>query len=261
MESGSGEVAAEGSRAHARCVVWRATLDALRPAHERLLSPVERSRRSAFRQAADADRFTLARALVRTVLGTAAGTAPGAVRLDNTCAHCGAPHGKPRALDAGAPEFSLSHSGEVVLVATSMAGPVGVDVESAGIAPVGVPEREDTDPDALVATMLAPSERQHLAGVAPTDVSAALLRTWTRKEAVLKATGQGLRIEPADVEVSAPDQPPALVSLPMGGTTLTQTAFTLADVRVPDGYLAAVAIWTPDPVAVESYDAGPLLRG
>ena len=92
----------------------------------------------------------------------------GATLVGRLCPRCGsAGHGRPWVRVAGgpAPHVSLSYAGPVVLVAWTWAGPVGVDVERAG-----------TD-----------------AGVYG-DLAA-----WTRAEAVLKASGEGLRRDPTDL--------------------------------------------------------------
>ena len=93
---------------------------------------------------------------------------PAGLVFDRTC-RCGEPHGKPT-LDGG-PAFSLTHAGAVVGVAVLGGGPVGLDVEPVRVLP---------DLDAMARHVGAPAE------------PAAFFRAWTRKEALLKATGDGL---------------------------------------------------------------------
>lgn len=145
------------------------------PALVGLLDDHERVRLSRLRRPADRARYLAAHALVRLVLAPLAGTVPGALAFDRTC-RCGAPHGKP--VLRGGPGFSLSHAGELVGVAVRADGPVGLDVEQV---------RDVADLDALAEHVRSPAER------ARGDLDpAAFFRTWTRKEALVKATGDGL---------------------------------------------------------------------
>jgi 4'-phosphopantetheinyl transferase len=100
-------------------------------------------------------------------------------------------HGKP-VLPGSRLRFNLAHSGEVALVAVARDRDVGVDVERV---------REDADRWALVDHALTARERRQLQRVPPADRAHAFLSMWTRKEALLKAAGVGLAIEPALVEL------------------------------------------------------------
>lgn len=153
------------------CDVWWATpvAPADAPALVALLDAHERSRMDRFRRDADAGRYLAAHALTRIVLGRRLGHAPAALVFDRTC-RCGEQHGKPT-LAGGGPGFSFTHAGVVVGVAILDDGPVGLDVE---------PVRALPDLDSMAQHVGAPGE------------PAAFFRAWTRKEALLKATGDGL---------------------------------------------------------------------
>ncbi|MEQ7005665.1 4'-phosphopantetheinyl transferase superfamily protein [Actinopolymorpha sp. B17G11] len=250
-------------RAGDGCDVWCATLASLERRHTVLLDPVERTRRTAYRQRADADRFTLGRALVRIVVGGALRIPAAGVRLDSTCATCGEPHGKPRLLHEGAPGVSITHAGDRVLVAVSTAGSVGIDVESPGGSGGGGSGSSSTagrDVSDLAAYVLTPGERAHLWQLPARRQHAAFLRYWTRKEALVKATGRGLAHDLRRIEVSAPDQPPRVLS----STDPDHPAevFALADLCLPEGYVASVAVLASGrrPLDVRFHDADPLLR-
>jgi 4'-phosphopantetheinyl transferase len=257
------------------CTVWHASLADLRPEHDALLDEVERARRSAYVQRPDAHRFTLGRVVTRLVMGQVLGVSADEVRLDSTCPRCGAPHGRPWVTSGDAPNLSISHAGELVLVAVSAVGDVGVDIERD--VPPGQPEGLDpadpadaadarglaeaigmADAMGMAAQMLTPVEQETFRALSPADRPRALLRYWTRKEAVLKATGFGLTLDPATVEVSAPDQPPEVVSWPH--VTESADDFTLVDLDVGAGYLACLAVQAPPDVAVRVQDATDLLR-
>src|SRR5205085_12251591 len=88
--------------------------------------------------------------------------------------------------------FNLAHSGEIALVAVTRDHDVGVDVERV---------RPDADRWALVDHALTAPERHELQRIAPTARAYAFLSMWARKEALLKAAGVGLGVEPALIEL------------------------------------------------------------
>ena len=145
------------------------------PALVGLLDDHERDRLARFRRPADRARYLAAHALARLVLAPLVGRRAAALAFDRTC-RCGAQHGKPVLPDG--PGFSLSHAGDLVGVAVRPDGPVGLDVEQV---------RDVADLDALAGHVRSPAERAR-GGLDP----AAFFRTWTRKEALVKATGDGL---------------------------------------------------------------------
>lgn len=134
----------------------------------------ERDRAARFVHAADAIRHLVGRALVRRVLhreGESA--APIAFSLS--------PWGKPLHREI---EFSIAHSGEMVWAGFCRRAALGIDVES--IRPL-------TDLADLTA-QLHPEEGRAIRALPPGERDAAFYRCWTRKEAVLKATGKGLSL-------------------------------------------------------------------
>src|SRR6476659_3894222 len=108
----------------ARCWVYIAHRRHLLDWHGSVLDHLESERCQRYRLAADRDRFTLAGALLRMVAGRALGVGASAVVVDRTCDTCGEPHGRPRLPGCGL-QVSISHSGDVVTVAVTAAGPVG----------------------------------------------------------------------------------------------------------------------------------------
>jgi len=220
-----------------RCEVYVAHRRYLQDRHRTLLDGLETRRRSRYRFDADRDRFTLATVLLRAVTGRATGVNASAVVVDRTCATCGDPHGRPR-LPGTHLEASISHSGDVVAVAVTQAGPVGVDIEQVGAA----------DHADLVSTVCTGSEQRHV-GTA-TDFYA----YWTRKEAVLKATGEGLARSMTSIEVTPPGARPSLVSVDRS----TDVACRMSDIHL-DGYAGAVAVMTTTHVSFGVYDAAGIL--
>jgi 4'-phosphopantetheinyl transferase len=159
------------------------------------LDEVEARRCSGLRWAADRMRFMLSRHLLKTLVEEMAGAPAESVRLDYACARCGRPHGRPVVVGpscAVAWNVSIAHAGDRVVVAASDAGPVGVDVE-----PVAA-----VDFDGFDAVALSACERARVAGLDPGLRAAARAQLWVRKEAWLKATGEGLRVDPAEADIA-----------------------------------------------------------
>lgn len=149
--------------------------------------------------------------------------------LVHRCPRCGSDeHGRPQLLPTAAlrrpPHVSLSRAGSLSLVAVTDAGPVGVDVERHGAA--AFPGFEDV--------ALHPAESW--SNPDPTTC-------WVRKEAVLKASGLGLAVDPRDLLVDAHGVVTWSASQPAPGDVL------LHDLDVP-GHVAAVAVLLDDPSAV-----------
>ncbi len=90
-------------------------------------------------------------------------------------------------------KVSISHRGGVGLAAASLAEiAVGCDVE-----------RVERRSDAFVADYFTPCEREWISGLAAPDRDAAVMLTWSAKEAALKALGEGLRLDTRAVVVEA----------------------------------------------------------
>ncbi|THA28015.1 4'-phosphopantetheinyl transferase superfamily protein [Streptomyces sp. A1277] len=184
-----------------------------------VLGPSELARAEEFRRPTDRATYLCAHVGLRRVLGNHLGVAPRTVSVARSpCPGCGGPHGRP-VLPGGHLHFSLSHCEGLSLIAVA-ATPVGVDVEP-------VP-----NPRTLVeaADVLHPAESAELAALSPAIRPAAFARLWTRKEAYLKGLGIGLGADPSTEYVGAGEAPAA----PSG--------WLLADIAVPHGHRAAVAV-------------------
>lgn len=228
------------------CSVWWATPLPNDPRYLALLDAVERGRHQAYRQEIDQRRFLTGRVLAKTVAGELLGRAPGDVAFDATCDDCGKPHGRPRVPGAGF-ELSISHSGERIGVAVTSGVPVGLDVETA---------TRQAD-DSLIAYALNETERQALDGLSGTERSAAFFRYWCGKEALMKATGRGLRIPLRSITLAGPDEPPRLVA--SGDPALHPARTRLADLDPGEGYRAAIAVLAGDDLEVSErwWTTGP----
>lgn len=221
------------------CEVHLARLRCLQSHHSALLDEREARRRAQFRFDADRDRYTLATVLLRALVAQRTNVSFAAATIDRTCDQCGEPHGRPRLAHPGL-EASISHAGDVVAVGLTTSGPVGVDIE--------VVARGEYE--SLVASVCTPTEQAHVRG--PRDFYA----YWVRKEAVLKATGEGLRRPMTDLVVTPPEIAPVLLTL---GPERSPPLCRMADVPAGDGYVGAVAVLGAAVVDFVIVDASRLL--
>jgi len=220
----------------AECEVWWAT-PAMREAwHDAVLSTAERDRLAGLRREIDQNRSAVGAVLLRLAAADRLGVEPAEVPVERHCPDCERPHGKPSLPGTGL-YVSISHSGDRVAVAVTTAGPVGVDVEEIGA----------VDPAELARLVLGPGESA--------TTPELFLTYWTRKEAVVKATGDGLRAPLAEILVSGPDEPPRL----LGYRGDSPPAAVLTDLDGGPGYRAALAVLTAGTVEVIERDAGAML--
>jgi 4'-phosphopantetheinyl transferase len=233
------------------CTVWWTRPHDVTDAQLALLSDGERDRYAALRSDEDRARFATARLIARTALARRVGITPDAVDLDATCPRCGAQHAKPVAGGVAAGlELSISHSGERVAVAIAEGAQVGLDVE-------GQPALGGGDGRDLWEAVLRPGE-QALVARLPEEVRGdAFLAVWTRKEAILKATGDGLDVAMTELEVSPGTAAPRVLS--SAGHLPPAESIALVELHPGASYRATLAVITRGPVEVEEADAEVLL--
>lgn len=231
------------------CHVWWARATAVPPDWRDVLGSAERTRVDHLAFEADRCRYVVAHVLARRVLGRYVGTAAADLRFVAACPRCGGPHGKPALLDARAAdlEFSISHSGDWAVVAVARRIPVGVDVER--IEPSAVEL-------AGAAEVLTDAERRVVARLPPGERPAAAVRYWVRKEAALKASGDGLAVPPRALTVSSPRAPAVVLS---SSAPWTSGPVRMLDLAEREGYAASVAFLGDAAPEVVELDGAALL--
>jgi 4'-phosphopantetheinyl transferase len=196
-----------------------------------MLSAAESARADGLLRGTTRDSFAVGAGLLRLAVQHCVGIAAPDVVVERSCRWCAGAHGRP-VLRGAADGWhaSVTHSEGLVAVAVTAAGPVGIDAERV---------TESGDLDGLIAAVLAPDEPRP-------DSMREFLRYWTRKESVLKATGDGLTRPMPDVVVSGAGQAAALISL-FGQAV--PAAMCEPGLR-PD-YVTAVTVLSAAPVAFE----------
>jgi 4'-phosphopantetheinyl transferase len=172
-----------------------------------LLDETERTRLDAYSRADDQQRFVVGCATAKLAVGRYLDFPAERIEFARTCSNCGRPHGKPRLrvpTDAEL-ELSISHAGDFVAVALTRQAPIGVDVERLDRS---LPIEE------LAPTVLADTEISALSAMSKKEQCRSFLVWWTRKEAVVKAMGQGFQTPPSEIVVSRPEEPPRLLAWP-----------------------------------------------
>ena len=210
--------------------VWIADLDANEDqTHEfsRMLSREEQQRAENYSKTKDRDRFIAARGILRALLSHYLNVRSESLRFGVFA------NGKP-ILTAPVTwlNFNLSHSQNLGLFAIARDAAVGVDLEWIRF---GLAE------DMILARTFSSRELASLRTLPALAQDEAFFLGWTRKEALLKATGLGLTMEMAQVEVSLnPAQPARLLAV--AGSADEADRWLLSDLPTVEGYKAALAV-------------------
>jgi 4'-phosphopantetheinyl transferase len=194
-----------------------------RPQGERLLSEHERERAARLRPGRSRAEFVTVRAALRMALATLLGEPPDRlpIELDE--------RGKPR-LGRDGPHFSVTHTSGLGLIALAPDREVGVDAELIDAERV-TPRRERG--------ALAAAERRLAEGLPAERRAVSFFQRWSCKEAVAKATGQGIALPFRQLVVQEATLAGRPAELAAAGTTVP--AVSVAAIDAGPGYAAAVA--------------------
>lgn len=205
--------------------VWRINLQVNAPvpaACQNSLSAEEKTRADRFYFERHGRRFIVARGALRNLVGRYVGLPAAEVEFESTG------NGKPFICHPKTPmRFNLSHSGDLCVIAFSAASELGVDIEAS--------ERR-VEALEIAKRFFTPEEHAEIQETEESKRLETFLRFWTAKEAVMKATGLGLRLEPAAIGVEL--EPLRIVSLRAD----LPSAWTLQAFDPAPGYIGTLAV-------------------
>lgn len=210
--------------------LWRSDLDLPAPRVEQLehlLSDDERARANRFHLAVHRARFIIGRGTLRSLLGDYLEIDPRRLSFQL------GPSGKP-ALNRNSEtiRFNIAHSHHLALFAFVDGRELGVDLERT---------RPMEDANSIVSRFFSPREVAEFFKLSESDRPEAFFRCWTRKEAYVKATGEGLSLPLDSFDVTlVPDEPPRL--LRVEGRPGEVARWVFHHLEPAEGFLGALAV-------------------
>ena len=208
--------------------MWQAPSDLAPHCCDRLrqlLSAEEIKRTADFRFEPHRRQYVIARGLLRMFLASYLHEDPRALHFQYTA------KGKPELLFAGQQpgvHFNVAHSGGMILLGFTLGRNIGVDIEEI---------REDVEIDDISERFFTRSERRWLESLPLSQRHHEFFRCWTRKEAVLKGTAEGLSVALDSIDV---------LSNPHDDWCSLQTGnnrkWLVQDLALGNNYAAAVAV-------------------
>ena len=206
--------------------VWRFRTGSPKPSiaeYSSILSPDERQRAEQFRLDEVRRSFVLTRFALRSLLGRYLHADPAKIQFGY------GENGKPALSPESSVRFNVAHSGGMAVMAFALDCEIGVDVERirsfAGIADVA-------------ARFFHPDEAARVDSLALDEREQAFFDAWVRKEAYLKATGEGLGAGLQDFQIKSA-APGADLHLERQGQP--DDSWTFHDLQLAPGYAAALA--------------------
>jgi 4'-phosphopantetheinyl transferase len=210
--------------------VWFASLDQPALRFQRLLSMDERIKAEQFHFAEHRKRFTARRGILRTILGHYyLGVEPSLLQF------CYGKNGKPALADTfgkGKICFNLSHSDEFAVYALARDRKIGVDIEHMR----DIPEMEQ-----IAERFFSPREKGVFHALPVSKKKEAFFNCWTRKEAFIKATGDGLSWPLDSFDVSLVPRAPAGL-LKIEGDTKAASQWSVQPLDFIPNYAGAFAV-------------------
>ena len=205
--------------------MWRLPLTTIPDRDDEYLSADERERAARFRFSADRKRFTVARGLLRVILGRYARVDPAAFAFSYGS------RGKPaieNPPDARLFTFNVSHSAGVALIAVARERDIGVDVE----------RLREIEALEIARRFFSQAEIDAVQSVSGAERQRAFFSSWTRKESVLKACGAGLAASSGVEQRVVDGRRYAIVN----GQHGSSSEWAVLDLDPGDGYVGALAV-------------------
>lgn len=209
--------------------IWRAWLEQPPLLVEQLaqtLAADEQQRAAQYRFAHHRRRFIVARGLLRSLLASYTGAPPSSLRFSYSL------KGKPALIQPynGEPRlyFNVAHSEDMAIYAFAPGHELGIDVEQV---------RPIEDIHQIAKSYFSPPEREAQAALVGDELYSMFFRLWTRKEAYLKACGEGLSLLTEELNVLA--SPGQVLRIP---GRQDEADWFVHDLEVATGYQGALAI-------------------
>lgn len=194
------------------------------------LSVDEQLRANHFRFAHLHNAYIICRGLVRLLLGRYLDTDPGTIEFDYQ------PKGKPVIANLRLLDFNLSHTAGMMLCGVTKACEIGVDIERL---------RPLCDIQELARRFFSVEEADELLSLPCEQLTSAFYRCWTRKEAYLKAVGEGLSAPLHSFRVTLrPMEEVRFIHI--GGDTELAQSWRLSEVELGESYIATLAYSGPE---------------
>jgi len=221
--------------------LWRIDLRAWRVVEDSLytlLSPAEQTRFGRLQRQIDRTRSVVARGVLRQLLSNYLSMPPHSMTIQE------GEGAKPRLVENPLHlDFNIAHSGDWALIALAAGRSVGVDIEQV---------RTEVEIDAIAPNVFTEREWNEVAALDIATRRVAFFRGWARKEALIKAMGEGLRAPLLLLEVGcSPHHQEKFAAVTLQGDT--GATWRVSDLAAPAGYFAAVA-WEGDELPVHCFD-------
>jgi 4'-phosphopantetheinyl transferase len=240
LSAGNWETPATGLTIHPSEVhIWRAGLELPERALGDLagtLAADEQLRASRFRFGRHRDRYVAGRGILRSLIGRYLTCDPAEIRFEYGV------QGKPSIASPkhGARlDFNLGHSDDLALFAFCLGRKIGIDLER---------ERDIAEMPQLVSRNFSSQESAAWRSLPPGERKAAFFNCWVRKEAFIKAIGEGLSYPLQEFDVSLiPGDTPELLSV--SGDANLANEWSLLAIEAAGGFAAAAVVqgsdWEP----------------
>ncbi|MGB6689742.1 MAG: 4'-phosphopantetheinyl transferase superfamily protein [Terracidiphilus sp.] len=191
----------------------------------RCLDPAEAERAAQFRFNRFGKSFVVTRGVLRYLLGRYLDCNPASLRFENGS------KGKPALAQGIGIQFNVSHSGDLAAIAVTCGCEIGIDLERVR----SVPEM-----DQIASRYFDPAEAAEILSLPKNERGRFFFRSWTRKEAYIKAIGEGLS-EPF-LRFSPEGLPGGVFEFgTSAGNDAVPGLWTMHDLEIAPDYLAAVA--------------------
>jgi len=206
--------------------IWTLPLEDTTSAHSlrEILSPDELERASRFRFEKHRAQFLLTRGTLRSLLGSYLEVSPREVAFEYS------KYDKPRLKDCPKLDFNLSHTEGMAIFGFTGGHRIGVDIERL---------RADFRADEIAERFFSSREREVLREIPEERRHESFFRVWTRKEAYIKALGEGLSHPLHQFDVSLDDAAALLATRPNASDA---QRWQLENLKIAPEFIAAAAV-------------------